>query len=45
MDILNELKNVYNLPKSGLYALIWALADEIVKLRRQLAAQAGEKAA
>lgn len=45
MDILNELKNVYNLPIWGLYRLIWALADEIVKLRRQLAAQAGEKAA
>ena len=45
MNVLNELKNVYNLPKSGLYAIIWALADEIVKLRRQLAAKAGEKAA
>ena len=45
MDLLHDLKNDYNLPKSGLYALIWALADEIVKLRRQLAAKAGEKAA
>jgi len=45
MDVLKQLSNVYNLPIWGLYRVIWQLADEIVRLRRQLAAQAGEKAA
>ena len=45
MNVLNELKNVYNLPIWGLYRLIWALADEVVRLRRQLAAKDVRKAA
>lgn len=44
-NVLNELKNVYNLPIWGLYRLIWTLADEIVTLRRQLSEANGEKRA
>jgi len=43
MNVLNELKNVYNMPIWGLYRLIWTLVDEIVTLRRQLAEAKGEQ--
>ena len=45
MDVLKRISGMYNLPVWGLYRLILDLAMEVQTLRRQVAAQAGEKAA